>query len=96
MCSQTYLYAKFNSHKEAVNFALYLKTAFCRILVSAYKITQDSLSGVFRFVPLQDFTSESDIDWSRPIPEIDKQLYDKYALTAAERKFIESMIKPME
>lgn len=96
VCSQTYLYAKFNSHKEAVNFASYLKTRFCRILVSAIKITQHSQDRVFRFVPLQDFTSSSDINWSKPIPEIDAQLYDKYGLTKFEQKFIESMIKPME
>ena len=96
VCSQTYLYAKFNSHREATNFASYLKTDFCRILVSAIKITQHSQDRVFRFVPLQDFTSESDIDWSRPIPEIDKQLYAKYGFTEDEQKFIESMIKPME
>lgn len=95
-CSQTYLYAKFDSHREAVNFASYLKTRFCRILVSAYKITQDSLFGVFRFVPLQDFTASSDIDWSKPIPDIDRQLYAKYGLTESEQQFIESMIKPME
>ena len=34
-----------------------------------------------------------DTDWSRPIPEIDAQLYAKYGLTEAEQKFIESMIK---
>lgn len=95
-CSQTYLYAKFNSHKEAVNFAQYLKTNFCRILVSAIKITQHSQDRVFRFVPIQDFTLSSDIDWSCPIPEIERQLYDKYDLSAPERQFIESMIKPME
>ena len=38
----------------------------------------------------------NDIDWTRPLPEIDRQLYDKYSLTAPERQFIESMIKPME
>ena len=37
-----------------------------------------------------------DTDWSRPIPEIDRQLYAKSGLTEAEQKFIESMIKPME
>ena len=36
------------------------------------------------------------IDWSRPVSEIDNQLYAKYGLTEAEQKFIESMIKPME
>ena len=96
VCSQTYLYAKFNSHREAVNFASYLRTSFCRILVSAIKITQHSQDRVYRFVPMQNFTSESDIDWSRPIPEIDQQLYAKYGLTEDEQKFIESMIKPME
>ena len=33
--------------------------------------------------------------WSRQIPKIDRQLYDKYSLSAPERHFIESMIKPM-
>ena len=94
-CSQTYLYAKFASHREAVNFASYLKTRFCRILVSAIKITQHSQDRVFRFVPLQDFTASSDIDWSKPISEIDKQLYAKYGITDYQT-FIESMIKPME
>ncbi len=90
------VYAKFNSDYEAKNFASYLKTRFFRALVSACKNTQDALSKVYVFVPLQDFTSSSDIDWSLPIPEIDKQLYDKYSLSNTERQFIESMIKPME
>ncbi|MBR6298065.1 MAG: hypothetical protein IKR34_02350 [Candidatus Gastranaerophilales bacterium] len=50
----------------------------------------------FQFVPLQDFTSNSDIDWSKPIAEIDAQLYKKYGLSEEEISFIESMIKPME
>jgi hypothetical protein len=96
VCSQTYLYAKFDSHVEAVDFAAYLKTRFFRILVCAAKVTQHAQDRVYRFVPLQDFTSKSDIDWSRPVPEIDAQLYAKYGITRPEQKFIESMIKPME
>lgn len=46
-------------------------------------------------VPMQDFTSASDIDWSKRVDEIDVQLYAKYNLTADEISFIESMIKPM-
>jgi len=49
----------------------------------------------FRFVPLQDFTTESDIDWTNSVNEIDQQLYAKYHLTNEEIAFIESMIKPM-
>ena len=96
VCSQTYLYAKFNSHEEATNFSSYLKTRFFRILVCAAKVTQHAQDRVYRFVPLQDFTSKSDIDWSRPVSEIDAQLYAKYGITKSEQKFIESMIKPME
>jgi hypothetical protein len=50
----------------------------------------------FQFVPLQDFTTQSDIDWSKSIPEIDQQLYTKYNLSEDEINFIEKMIKPME
>ena len=49
----------------------------------------------FQYVPLQDFTSNSDIDWSVSIPEIDAQLYEKYGLSDDEIAFIEKMIKPM-
>ena len=66
-----------------------------RILVSAIKITQAAPNRVYKFVPLQDFTSQSDIDWSVSIPEIDEQLYHKYGLSDDEISFIEKMIKPM-
>lgn len=39
---------------------------------------------VFRFVPLQNFTDESYIDWSKSISEIDTQLYAKYKLSDEE------------
>ena len=50
---------------------------------------------MFAFVPLQDFTPNSDIDWTKSIAEIDQQLYKKYQLSAEEITFVESMIKPM-
>lgn len=96
VCSQTFIYAKFSNAVEAKNFARYLQSRFLRVLVSARKNTQDALSKVYAFVPLQDFTASSDIDWSKPIPDIDRQLYAKYGLTEDEQHFIESMIKPME
>ena len=86
VCSQTFIYAAFTNEKEAINFMTYLKTKFVRILIASIKLTQDCLSGVFRFVPLQDF--------SRPWTDAD--LYEKYGLTNDEIAFIESMIKPME
>ena len=49
-----------------------------------------------QFIILQGFASNSDIDWSKSVAEIDQQLYAKYGLTEDEINFIESMIKPME
>ena len=96
VCSQSYLYAPFDSEAEALSFISYLKTKFFRLLISACKISQHTSSKVYRFVPIQDFTLSSDIDWSVAIPEIDQQLYKKYGLSADEIAFIESHIKPME
>ena len=50
---------------------------------------------VFRFIPLQDFTESSDIDWNKSISEIDQQLYAKYHLTTEEIAFIENMTNSM-
>lgn len=71
-------------------------TKFFRYMVYIKKKTQDNPSSVFQFVPLQDFTSESDIDWNQEVEDIDRQLYCKYGLDAAEIDFIERMIKPMK
>lgn len=96
VCSQSFLFAAFDTAEQANNFLKYLYTKFFRILVSAAKISQSAPNRVYKFVPLQDFTNKSDIDWSKPIPEIDRQLYKKYNLTDEEIAFIESKIKPME
>ena len=50
---------------------------------------------VWKYVPLQDFTSSSDIDWSKSIHEIDLQLYKKYGLNQEEIDFIEKNVKEM-
>ena len=96
VCSQSYLYSAFNTEEEAKYFIKYIKTRFFRVLVSAMKITQSAPSKVYKFVPLEKLNSSSDIDWSKSIPEINKQLYKKYGFTKEEIGFIESMIKPME
>lgn len=95
VCSQSYLYAAFSSDEEAINFTKYIRTRFLRVLVSAKKITQHATNRVYSYVPLQDFTNQSDIDWNKSIHEIDQQLYAKYNLSEDEIEFIEKMIKPM-
>lgn len=96
VCSQSFLYAAFGGEIEAKNFVKYVKTCFFRVLVAAIKITQSAPNRVYQFVPLLDFTENSDIDWSKSIKEVDAQLYKKYNLTGEEIAFIESMIKPMD
>ncbi len=86
----------FNNLNQATYLEKYLKTNFTRFLVmlalSSINITKDK----FQFVPMQNFTDNSDIIWRQPITEIDKQLYRKYKLSQEEIDFIESMIRPME
>ncbi|MBR3083810.1 MAG: Eco57I restriction-modification methylase domain-containing protein [Oscillospiraceae bacterium] len=95
--TQTYIsIGTFDSEVEAINLSKYIKSRFCRALLYVLKVTQDNLPGSWRFIPKQDFTPASDIDWSKSIPEIDQQLYAKYGLDAAEIEFIETHVKPME
>lgn len=86
----------FNTKDEAENAMKYIKTRFARTLLGTLKVTQDNPIDTWANVPLQDFTSASDIDWTQSIPDIDKQLYKKYNLSPEEIAFIESKIKAME
>ncbi|MEX5261598.1 Eco57I restriction-modification methylase domain-containing protein [Kocuria sp. CPCC 205263] len=74
----------------------YIKSKFARALLGVLKITQHNPAKVWKYVPLQDFTSGSDIDWSKPIPQIDQQLFAKYGLDVDEIAFIEAQVRPME
>ena len=86
----------FNSEAEAQNLSKYLSTKFARALLGILKVTHDNKKAVWKYVPIQDFSNSSDIDWSKSIPEIDIQLYSKYSLSPNEIAFIESKVKPME
>ena len=97
ICTETYLVLNFlDSEYEAISNFKYVKTLFARFLLALSTAAQSLSKSNFRFVPLQDFTENSDIDWSDSIEGIDRQLYKKYGLTKEEIDFIESMIKPME
>ena len=82
--------------KEAEAILKYIKTKFARCMLGILKVTQDNTKKVWKYVPLQDFTEHSDIDWSKSTAEIDQQLYRKYNLSDEEIVFIETKIKPME
>ena len=86
----------FDNVNEAEACLKYIKSKFARVMLGILKATQDNSKEVWRLVPLQNFTSESNIDWSKSVAEIDQQLYAKYGLDESEISFIESKIKPME
>ena len=65
-------------------------------MLGVLKVTQHNSPEKWEYVPLQDFSENSDIDWSKPIADIDQQLYKKYGLTQEEIDFIEKNVVPME
>lgn len=97
VCTHSYIVVgAFGKEIEAQNLLKYLKTLFARFMVYITLSSIHLSKSNFQFVPNQDFTAQSDIDWSKSVAEIDQQLYMKYNLSADEIAFIEKMIKPME
>jgi site-specific DNA-methyltransferase (adenine-specific) len=87
-CTETYLVvgAGYLRNKEqAENMRRYLQTRFVRFLISLRKVTHHGTSKVYSFVP----NLPMDQPWD------DKKLYERYDITPAEQKFIESVIKKM-
>ncbi len=86
VCSETYLVAGFfDTESEANNFAHFLRSKFCRFLISLRKNTQQVTKDVFGFVPV---LSHKTI-WT------DKKLYERYGFDLNEIEHIESTIREM-
>lgn len=97
ICTESYLLLDiFDNEEEAQNLKKYIRTCFTRFLLASILITQNIVRDKFKFVPIQNYKNDSDIDWSQSIPDIDRQLYTKYNLSDDEIAFIEKMIKPMD
>lgn len=96
VCTETYLsIGPFESEEEVNNAYKYIKTKFFRALVLIAKNSQHATSKTYRFVPIQNFTEKSDINWGKSSDEIDKQLFEKYKLSDEEKKYIKEIIKDM-
>lgn len=85
-----------DSFSEAEAILKYVKTKFARTMLGILKVTQNNPKETWQYVPIQNFTENSDIDWSKSVHEIDLQLYKKYGLSDEEIAFIESKVKPMD
>ncbi|MBR0289441.1 MAG: restriction endonuclease, partial [Selenomonadaceae bacterium] len=92
-CTQTFItVGAFDTRDEAEACLKYIKSKFARCMLGILKVTQHNPPSTWAKVPLQDFTSASDIDWSL---DVDAQLYRKYNLSETEIKFIETHVKAM-
>lgn len=95
--TQTFIsIGKFRDALEANALLKYVKSKFARSMLGTLKTTQHNSIATWANVPLEDFTDNSDIDWTKPISEIDQQLYKKYNLSPEEIEFIETHVKEME
>ena len=87
---------EFDSLEEAEACLKYIKSKFLRTMLGILKITQDNTKAVWHYIPLQDFTVNSDIEWTQSVADIDRQLYQKYDLSPEEIAFIETHVREMD
>ncbi|MBK6699287.1 MAG: hypothetical protein IPG55_05190 [Saprospiraceae bacterium] len=98
ICTETYIILGDGlvvNQVVAENIIKYFKTKIARFLHGIAKSNQNGTAKTYKFVPLQDFTENSDVDWAKSISDIDQLLYKKYGLSEEEIIFIESNIKTM-
>lgn len=96
-CTETFTaIGSFDTESEAVAAFKYVKTKFARALLGILKVTQHNPASTWVKVPQQDFSANSDIDWSGSVEEIDRQLYEKYLLNDVEIEFIQRNITAMD
>ena len=82
----------FDTRAEAEACLRYIKSKFARVMLGILKVTQHNPPATWAKVPLENFSSGSDIDWRG---DVDAQLYRKYNLTDAEKNFVEAHVKEM-
>lgn len=85
----------FDQESKAEACMRYVQSKFARIMLGTLKVTQDNSKDVWANVPMQNFATSSDIDWSEKKNSVDVQLYRKYGLSTNEIAFIESNVAPM-
>ena len=94
ICTETFLViGPFENSIEWENCYKYTQTKFFKALLYFGRGTMQVSQEVFRFIPMQDFSAKSDINWSTEIEEINIALYKKYDLGNLEIAFIEKLFK---
>lgn len=92
-CTETFIQiGPFETENEAKNCLNYMNTKFFRFLVGIQKHDQGASRGIYKYVPIQNFNDNSDIDWLNEVDKIDSQLFKKYNLSDTEIEYINSQI----
>jgi len=81
-----------NSKEEAINAEKYFNSTFYRAGLDSKATSWNLYRNWHSNIPIQDFTNNSDIDWSRPLPSIDIQLFNKYGLKKEQIDLIKNYI----
>lgn len=82
-CTETFIQiGPFQSVEEAQNCEAYMRTKFFTVLVGIRKQDQGAGKGVYRYVPLQDFS----VKWT------DEMLYEKYGIDEEMQKYIDNIL----
>lgn len=93
ICTETFLMiGSFDTELERDNCNKYIHTDFFRTLLYFRRGSMKVTKSVFEYIPLQNFTSSSDIDWSKSIEDINHQLYIKYKFTKEDIDFINNNV----
>lgn len=94
VCSQSYIpvFSPHDTEEECLTIAKYMQTKFFRYLVNILKSGQNLNNRIFKLVPMQDFTSNSSINWNESLEKIDEQLYKKYSLSDDEISHIDGAV----
>ena len=86
---------KFETVSEAMAARKYVTTKFVRALLGGMKSTHHLTPETWKYVPQQDFSERSDIDWTLSVDAIDATLFRKYNLSSTEQDFIEKKVQAM-
>lgn len=94
VCTGSYLLIYPTLRKEVANRVnKFIQTKFVAYLIDLRKSTHNCTKEAYKFIPMQDFETNQDIDFEVSIADIDSQLYRKYNLSDYEIAHIEQKFK---
>ena len=94
ICTDKYLCFYVHDKAEAIKANKYFCSCFYRAGLSSYMTNWMVYRNWHSLVPIQDFSDDSDIDWSGSLKSIDEQLYRKYGFTDDDIEAINRFVTP--